>query len=202
MAAPKSLLRIRRFQPRDRAAIERIGQQIVENGTVFPFRSLQGVCDYWFGSPQSECYVAVLKDEHHPDGDDDDDDDERLIGSYVFKPVMPDRCAHIANAGFMVDSVFSGQGFGKQMAEHSLETCRRAGYHGMQFNVVVCTNLGAIKLWKKLGFRQIGTVPSAFERDDGFVDLTIWFRELKRLDEDEEASFDQDSVNPNKFQGT
>lgn len=152
MAKPNSLLRIRQFQPRDRAAIERIGQQIVENGTVFPFRSLEGVCDYWFGSPQSECYVATLKNDGNRDGDDDN---ERLIGSYVFKPVMPDRCAHIANAGFMVDANFSGQGFGKKLAEHSLETCRNAGYHGMQFNAVVSTNLGAIKLWKRLGFRQV-----------------------------------------------
>jgi len=45
-------------------------------------------------------------------------------------------------------------------------------------------------------------VPMAFERDDGFVDLTIWFRELKKVSDAEEASVDPQSVDPSEFQGT
>jgi len=80
----------------------------------------------------------------------------------------------------MVDASCTGQGIGYQLGQHSIETCRQAGDRAMQFNSVVSTNHVAIRLWERLGFRQIGAVPKAFERDDiGFVDLLIWYRELE-----------------------
>ena len=33
----------------------------------------------------------------------------------------------------------------------------------MQFNFVISTNLGAVSLWKKLGFSIVGTIPKAFK---------------------------------------
>ncbi len=37
----------------------------------------------------------------------------------------------------------------------------------MQFNAVVESNFVAVRLWRSLGFRIIGTVPEAFEHPAG-----------------------------------
>ena len=48
----------------------------------------------------------------------------------------------------------------------------------MQFNFVVATN-PALELWKRLGFRIVGTLPGAFAHPTrGYVDAHVMFREL------------------------
>jgi ribosomal protein S18 acetylase RimI-like enzyme len=60
-----------------------------------------------------------------------------------------------------------------------LADARRAGYYSMQFNAVVESNTGAVRLWKDLGFEIIGTVPEAFEHPTlGKVGLHIMYRRL------------------------
>ena len=60
-----------------------------------------------------------------------------------------------------------------------MEEARGLGFWAMQFNLVVATNEGAVRLWKDLGFAVIGTVPGAFShRDQGYVDALIMYQEL------------------------
>jgi ribosomal protein S18 acetylase RimI-like enzyme len=50
----------------------------------------------------------------------------------------------------------------------------------MQFNFVVSTNEGAIRIWQKLGFEIVGTLPKAFKHHKlGFVDAFVMFKQLK-----------------------
>ena len=164
-------IEIRPYRDDDLPAIERMGQQTVEDGTVFPFRNLNGVKEYWFAGAGKQIFVAA-----------DLNNGQEVVGSYVIKPVMPDRMSHVANAGYMVDEKVRGQNVGKLLALHSIQQCAEFGYRGMQFNAVVATNHSAIHLWKKHGFVQVGSIPNGFERDDGFVDVTIWYRELSEKD--------------------
>jgi len=49
----------------------------------------------------------------------------------------------------------------------------------MQFNFVVSTNESAIRLWQKLGFEIVGTLPGAFRHPQkGYVDVYVMFRSL------------------------
>jgi ribosomal protein S18 acetylase RimI-like enzyme len=68
------------------------------------------------------------------------------------------------------------------MGEHSLSEARRFGFRAMQFNFVVSTNVPAIRLWKQLGFKIVGTLPAAFRHPDaGYVDVYVMFRSLVDL---------------------
>ena len=50
----------------------------------------------------------------------------------------------------------------------------------MQYNLVVATNVGAIKLWKKLGFEVTGRLPQAFATDtSGYIDALIMYKWLQ-----------------------
>jgi len=49
----------------------------------------------------------------------------------------------------------------------------------MQFNAVVASNAGAVRLWSSLGFTVVGTVPAAFDHPRlGPVPLLIMYRTL------------------------
>jgi ribosomal protein S18 acetylase RimI-like enzyme len=66
------------------------------------------------------------------------------------------------------------------MGEHALEEARRLGYRAMQFNFVIATNESAVRLWRKLGFTIVGTLPRAFRHArKGLVDAYVMFRSLE-----------------------
>jgi ribosomal protein S18 acetylase RimI-like enzyme len=53
------------------------------------------------------------------------------------------------------------------------------GFRAMQFNFVVSTNDGAVRLWQRLGFAIVGRLPGAFNhRDLGYVDAFVMFKQL------------------------
>jgi ribosomal protein S18 acetylase RimI-like enzyme len=55
------------------------------------------------------------------------------------------------------------------------------GFRAMQFNLVVSTNERAVRLWQRLGFATVGTLPGAFRhRELGFVDAFVMFKTLIR----------------------
>ncbi|PYL86037.1 MAG: GNAT family N-acetyltransferase [Verrucomicrobia bacterium] len=73
-----------------------------------------------------------------------------------------------------------GRGIGRAMAEHCLHEARRLGFRAMQFNFVVATNRTALRLWKDLGFKIVGTLPGAFRHSRrGFVDVYVMYLRLR-----------------------
>ena len=97
----------------------------------------------------------------------------------MIKPNYHGRGSHVANATYMVKSEWRGRGIGRKLGEHSLAAARELGYLAMQFNAVVSSNEVAVKLWQRLGFSIIGTVPKGFqEARMGLVDLYIMHRFL------------------------
>ncbi len=121
--------------------------------------------EYWFAEEKTT-HVAVNKN-----GD--------VLGIYYIRPNQPALGAHICNCGYVVDVSARGQGIASKMCEHSQLFARENGYRGMQYNLVVSTNKGAVRLWQKHGFKIIGTVPEAFNHKTmGYVDAHIMFKNL------------------------
>lgn len=53
------------------------------------------------------------------------------------------------------------------LVRHSMEKGRELDFRILQFNAVVSTNTAALKLYEKLGFVRLGTIPCGFRYDDG-----------------------------------
>jgi ribosomal protein S18 acetylase RimI-like enzyme len=103
----------------------------------------------------------------------------RIVGTYTLKPVQPGLGNHVANCGYMTHPAARGRGIGAAMCAHSLTAARERGYLAMQFNFVVATNDGAVRLWQKHGFSIVGRVPGAFRhRELGPTDVLIMHRAL------------------------
>jgi GNAT superfamily N-acetyltransferase len=87
---------------------------------------------------------------------------DRVVGTAHFGPNRPGAGAHVATASFLVAADARAAGVGRTLVEYVLRQARTAGYAGMQFNAVVETNVRAVRLYERLGFTVVGTVPGAF----------------------------------------
>ena len=151
----------------DRVAIWKIFHEIIATGDTYAFdprMSREQALAYWFQA-DTQTYVA--------------EKDGGIIGTYILRPNQLGPGSHVANAAFMVAPGAQGSGVGRAMAEHCLSEARRMGFRAMQFNFVVSTNARAIRLWKRLRFEIVGTLPGAFRHPEkGFVDVYVMFRSL------------------------
>jgi ribosomal protein S18 acetylase RimI-like enzyme len=104
-----------------------------------------------------------------------------IHGTYYIKPNQPGLGAHVCNCGYIVSESARGKGIATRMCEHSQQVAVNLGFGAMQFNLVVSTNVGAIRLWKKLGFQVIGKLPKAFNsKSVGYVDALVMYKELNK----------------------
>ena len=141
--------------------------EVLRTGDTYPFApdtSQKEAFHIWMEKPRAT-YVAVLDDD--------------IVGTYYIKANQPGLGAHVCNCGYMVRRSARGKGIGRAMCLHSLREARSLGFKAMQYNLVVSTNTGAVKLWQNLGFDIIGTLPKAFHhRKEGFVDAFVMYQWL------------------------
>ncbi|USH05509.1 GNAT family N-acetyltransferase [Grimontia kaedaensis] len=106
-------------------------------------------------------------------------EDNVVLGTYYIKPNAMGPSRHICNCGYMVSDQARGKGIARQMCEHSQQVAIELGFKAMQFNSVVSSNEVAVKLWQKLGFDIIGTIPKAYKHPRmGYVDSFVMYKWL------------------------
>jgi L-amino acid N-acyltransferase YncA len=104
----------------------------------------------------------------------------QVLGTYFIKTNQLGPGDHVCNCGYMVSSAARGRGVATLMCEHSQDIARELGYKAMQFNFVVSSNEGAVRLWNKLGFATVGRLPKAFQHPDkGYVDALVMYKWLE-----------------------
>jgi ribosomal protein S18 acetylase RimI-like enzyme len=108
------------------------------------------------------------------------EEDGRILGTYYIKTNQAGPGDHVCNCGYMVSSAARGRGLATAMCEHSQRIARDLGYKAMQFNFVASSNEGAVRLWNKLGFATVGSLPKAFHHPSaGYVDALVMYKWLE-----------------------
>lgn len=103
-----------------------------------------------------------------------------VLGTYYIKQNAMGPSSHICNCGYMVSAKARGKGIARRLCEHSQKVALEHGFDAMQFNSVVSTNEAAVRLWKKLGFNIIGTIPKAYRHAKlGLVDSYVMYKWLQ-----------------------
>ena len=161
------MIEIRKAVESDKPAVWRIIEAVIAGGDTYVFApgtSEAEMMEYWF-APEKHNYVAVS--------------DGEVVGTFWLKANQPGLGSHIGNAAYMVSPNAKRMGIGRQMAEYSLDEARRLGFTAMQFNFVVKSNTGAVKLWQDVGFVIIGEIPDAFNHAQlGLTNALIMYRKL------------------------
>lgn len=158
-------LTIRGFENRDIEQMIGIWNEVVNDGEAFPQEEPLSLeeAKAFFGA-QSFCAVAEAGGE--------------IFGLYILHPNNVGRCGHISNASYAVKSSARGMRAGEKLVLHSLAKARELGFGILQFNAVVKTNERAIRLYKKLGFVELGTIPKGFRMDKGYEDIVVFYKTL------------------------
>ncbi len=146
-----------------------IWNDIVEDGVAFPQTELLNpqTGDGFFKS-QSFTGIAL-----------DTDSGGEVVGLYILHPNNVGRCGHISNASYAVRKDKRGQHIGEILVKDCLAKAKEIGFRILQFNAVVATNTSALKLYKKLGFTQLGMIPKGFLLKDGsYEDIIPHYIEL------------------------
>ena len=106
-------------------------------------------------------------------------DSGEVVGLYILHPNNVGRCGHISNASYAVKKNKRGQHIGEFLVKDCLAKAKEIGFRILQFNAVVATNTSALKLYKKLGFTQLGVIPKGFLLKDGnYEDIIPHYIEL------------------------
>jgi L-amino acid N-acyltransferase YncA len=146
-----------------------IFQHTVKAGETYaydPDLTSEQAAPMWLERPPGHTVVAV--------------EEGRVAGTAKMGPNRPGPGAHVGTASFMVDPAMQGRGIGRALADYTVAWHRREGFHGIQFNAVVETNTGAVRLWQDIGFRIVGTVPDAFRHPThGLVGLHVMYLPLR-----------------------
>ncbi len=162
------MINIRPFEPDDWNATWRLLKPVFRAGETYSFATdLQEDDAYriWIDAP-ANTYVAVSTS-----GD--------IFGTYFIKANQSGNGAHVSNCGYIVGDAARGQGVATLMCEHSQREAVKLGFRAMQYNFVVSSNAGAVRLWEKLGFDIVGTLPQAFNHPaEGYIDVYVMYKQL------------------------
>lgn len=145
---------VRGYTPEDLEQMRLIWNAVVEEGMAFPQEEeLTPQQARHFFEGQSYTGVACSGGE--------------VLGLYILHPNNVGRCGHIANTSYAVKAGQRGKQIGRRLVRHSMATAAGLGFTILQFNAVVASNHGAIHLYKKLGFTQLGVIPKGFKTKSG-----------------------------------
>ena len=159
---------IRKYTNSDLAMMIKIWNEVVEEGNAFPqMECLDIISGREFFDSQTYCGVA------------EDSDSNEILGLYILHPNNIGRCGHISNASYAVSKGARGMKIGEKLVKDCLIQGKENGFRILQFNAVVSTNTAARRLYEKLGFVQLGTIPHGFLMKDGhYEDICPYYHTL------------------------
>lgn len=159
------MITIRVAEQRDYAAILEILKPVIRAGDTYALPhdlSDKEIIDYWF-SADKETYLA--------------EENGTVLGTYYMRPNQRGAGDHVCNCGYVTSEKARGRGIARRMCEHSIDIAPEKGFRAMQYNCVVSTNVGAVRLWERLGFHIVGTLPGAFHiHGVGDVDAYVMYQ--------------------------
>ena len=159
---------IKKLSENDICEAVNIWNEVVSDGVAFPQTELLNK-DTGLEFFNSQSYTGVAYDTNT----------NEIVGLYILHPNNIGRCGHISNASYAVKSDKRGQHIGELLVKNCLIKAKELGFKILQFNAVVATNTSALKLYKKLGFTQLGVIPKGFLMKDGhYEDIIPHYIEL------------------------
>lgn len=155
-------IQIREYEKTDVNEAAKIWNQVVEDGEAFPQMEFltEKSGDEFF---REQSFTGIAYDEETGE----------TAGLYILHPNNIGRCGHICNASYAVKKGMRGHHIGEKLVIHCMRKGKELGFRILQFNAVVASNRYALRLYEKLGFVRLGTIPGGFLMKDGHYEDII-----------------------------
>lgn len=179
-ASAGTQVRIVRVDRNDEAQLAQLHAMLnheIRAGDTYPQEHEMNVEEWGKYFLSAEAFVVVK-------GGPGEEPGKEVFGTFYIKPNFPGRCSHVSfmdkiknekanrlsnnndkrkicNGGFIVHKDHRKKGVGGVMAKAFLQLAPALGYRASMFNLVFVSNVASIKLWKGLGFQEIGRIPQA-----------------------------------------
>lgn len=155
-------LTVRQFKKEDVKHMTDIWNQVVEEANAFPQEKP-------FTAEEAESFFKLQSYTAVAEADGE------IIGLYILHPNNVGRCGHLCNASYAVSKSARGRHIGEQLVKDCIKQAGELGFKVLQFNAVVASNKGAVRLYDRLGFQRLGTVPGGYRLADGSYEDIILF---------------------------
>jgi RimJ/RimL family protein N-acetyltransferase len=106
-------------------------------------------------------------------------DGEVVGNSEITRRTFSSEVRHTGTLGIAILRPFRGAGLGEVMVRTLLREARRAGIEIVELDVF-SVNAGARRLYRKLGFTDVGVVPRKIRRGHRYFDVATMYADLKR----------------------
>lgn len=162
------MITIKKYETRDTIAAINIWNAVVREGIAFPQveELTENTAKAFF---ESQSYTGIALNSGI----------NEVVGLYILHPNNVGRCGHICNTSYAVKEGMRGLHIGEQLVKDSLKVGAELGFRILQFNAVVATNVHALHLYERLGFKQLGHIPQGFLMKDGhYEDIIPHYIEL------------------------
>ena len=165
------------MRPEETARVRQMLNNIIVEGSTYPQEyplSEEEFAAYWLVGD-----AFVVRTTEAPPQTDTAEAPGRIVGAFYLKSNFPGRCSHICNAGFIVPPEMRGRGIGRFMGEAMLAIAPQRGYRAVMFNLIFETNQPSYRLWRSLGFQELGRIPAAVRvGEDRYIDAILMHRTL------------------------
>jgi RimJ/RimL family protein N-acetyltransferase len=104
--------------------------------------------------------------------------DGRIVGNSVVSRGKRSDLHHHGLLSVAVSKEFRGSGIGSEMLKTLLRESAREDIHTVELEVFA-VNSGAIRLYEKLGFKKVGTIPKKISRKGKKLDTIVMASELR-----------------------
>ncbi|CAF3781011.1 unnamed protein product [Rotaria socialis] len=132
----------------------------IDAGNTYPQKYPLNLVEFKNYFLSGDAFIVIKSGKNVPI-DFSNDLEKTILGTFYIKPNFPGRCSHICNGGFITSEMHRNQGIGKIMGKAFIEIVPLLGYRASMFNLVFANNVPSVRLWRSLGFQEIGRVPKA-----------------------------------------
>ena len=145
-------------------------RKILNFGILFEKKSTPGEGAKWLAellvrieTGEEVCLVAVT--------------DGAIVGFVNVTRGKPSYERHHGVLGISISKKFREMGIGSELIRNVLDECRKAGLVSIEL-AAFHSNLRAIRLYERLGFKHAGRIPKKTRREESFFDDIIMSIEL------------------------
>ena len=102
------------------------------------------------------------------------EDESNTVHGWASLNVFNSRCCYsgVVDISIYISRIMRGKGLGKQLLRSLIQTAKDEGFHKLVLSTFN-TNEAGKKLYKSLGFREVGTYEKHGVLDGKWVDITI-----------------------------